>query len=119
MRSKPPAEAPPPTAWMTSESYIIPSFILILKSLHLLPSQQSVRRLLRQHRGCCHATVAHPQVLDDVSPRNEGDAHRSGDDADVILPARRLFEGGDELSLKRKDIKPPASEYSSVTLIAR
>lgn len=67
-----------------------------------LPSQQSVRRLLCQHRGCCHAAVAEPQFLDNVSPRSEGDTHRCGNSADIILSARRLFECGDELSLRKK-----------------
>lgn len=77
---------------------------------HLLPSQQPVRRLLREHRGRRHAAITQPQVLDNVCPRSEGDAYRRGDDADVILPARRLFEGGDELILKRKNTKTPTSE---------
>ncbi len=77
---------------------------------YLLPSQQPVRCLLCQHRGRRHAAVTQPQVLDNVGPRSEGDAHRRGDDTDVILPARRLFEGRDELILKRKNTKTPASE---------
>ncbi len=71
---------------------------------YFLPSQQSVRRHLCQHCGRRHATVAQLQLLDNISPRSEGDAHPRSNDADVILPARRLFEGGDELSLKRTNI---------------
>lgn len=66
------------------------------------PSQQSARCLLSQNRGRRHAAEAQPQVLHDVRTWSEGDTYRRGDNADVIFPTRRLFEGGDELSLRRR-----------------
>lgn len=104
MRSKPPAEAPPPNTWTNiRQLHSTSSFPSFLRCRPIsLPSQQPLRRLLSQHRGRRHAAIAEPQVLHDVASRSKGDAHRRGDDADVILPARRLLEGGDELSLRTR-----------------
>lgn len=115
-RSKPPEEAPPPTACMTSQRVTVRPPLLPILNRHWLPSQQPVGGLLCQHRGCCHAAVAEPQLLDDVSPWSEGGAHRCSDGADVVLPAWRLLEGGDKLSLKRRrKMSPDGGEHSRRT----
>lgn len=82
-------------------SFLPPFSIFIFLSFDsFLPSNQSVCRLLSQYCGRCHATKTQPQVLNNIVPMGEGDAHRCCDDTDVILTARGLFVGRHKLSLQ-------------------
>lgn len=81
-------------------SFLSSLFFIFLSFDSFLPSNQSVCRLLSQYCGRCHATKTQPQVLNNIGPRGEGDAHRCCDDTDVILTARGLFVGRHKLSLQ-------------------